>query len=560
MDRQKIKQILIILVCVVLTIIFFSYNIVICVDSSHYCWLASLIRDRNGAFANWDVARGIVFPLIIYILTGFIGKNVVSLQIGMFIAYVSMLISAYCIYRFIKKEYEINIILKIIIWLAAIFLLILNPLIFGYYHTILTEYVSMTACIVASYFVWKWIDIDFKESKLKYVMYTIYFAISTAFMWHLKQPYVLTILAPVLIGTILSIIKRFNWKNVLQRIITVLVCFITLFLSIQVWNFIIEKKVAKIDTTRTSEGFLSNQIVSGMTEYYALPRDEQYEKENIINNTKISQEDKEKIIEIKDGKSNEYKNFLLIECAPYRNLQESKQIKVIYTKDENLSIGEALNFLINTFIENPKSVLDGYYNNYLTTVGLYKAKTVGIGAYVTKEITLGETYENFYIACNIYRDMTNNLNVPEHYWAYIENYNGINRQIRILNVVMIKMIPYAIVTFKVFLLAAPILCIASFVKFIVLRVKKKEEKKVKIYEILTILYGYSFLNVLMYSTLGALIDRYAISSYVAVNLAILIHLIYLSTLVLNKIKIKITNKKLHSERRKDESTTNNTSI
>lgn len=550
MNKQKIKQISIILACILLTIIFFSYNIVICVDSSHYCWLASLVRNKNGEFANWDVARGIVFPLIIYILTVIIGKNVISLQIGMFIAYATMLIICYLIYKFMNKEFKINKYLKVVLGLIAIFLIILNPLIFGYYHTILTEYISMTACIVASYFAWQWINVNFMEHKIKYSIYTIYFALSTVFMWHLKQPYVLTILAPVIISTILSIIKSFNWKNILQRIITIIVCVITLFLSLKMWNVVLESKVSKIDETRTSSGFLSNQIIEGMTEYYQLKDEEQYQIENIINNSKISQEDKEKIIAIKEGKSEEYKNFWLIECAPHRDLESSKEIKVIYTKEENLSLGEALKFLISTFCENPKSVLEGYFNNYLTTIGLYKAETVGAGAYVTKKLTLYGTYENSYIAYNIYRDTINNLNVPERYETYIENYNGINRQIKIVNNLILEMASYAIITFKVFLLFAPILFIISFIKFIILKIKKAENKKIRIYEILTILYGYSFFNVLMYSVLGALIDRYAISSYLAVNVGILIHLTYLCILVINKIKNVKLNKQLNIGGRK----------
>ena len=101
-----------------------------------------------------------------------------------------------------------------------------------------------------------------------------------------------------------------------------------------------------------------------------------------------------------------------------------------------------------------------------------------------------------------------------------------------------------------YLLFAPILFIISFIKFIILKIKKAENKKIRIYEILTILYGYSFFNVLMYSVLGALIDRYAISSYLAVNVGILIHLTYLCILVINKIKNVKLNKQLNIGGRK----------
>lgn len=553
--KKNIKSILVMLTLIALTIIFFSYNIVICVDSSHYCWLSTLIK-RGGEFANWDTARGLVFPLIIKILTMLIGKNVISLQIGMFIAYSITMVIIYLLYKYIDKQFKLSTGIKIIFALLAIFLVILNPLIYGYYHTILTEFVGMTACIVSSYLAWKWIDVNFKEKKVTYIIYTIYFALSTALMWHLKQPYVLTIITPVIISTILSIIKNYNWKNACQRIITVIVCIMVLFVSIKVWNAILAKHTYEIDETRTSSGFLSNQIIAGMSEYYRVPEKE-YTRENIENNEKINQQDKEKIIEIMDNKSEQYKNFAIIECSPYMQRENNKKVKVIYIKEENLSVTEAVGFLIKTFFESPTSILEGYFNNYLTTIGLYKAKTVESGAYVTKELSLYGTYENSYISYNIYRDMKNNLNVPKHYEPYIENYNGINRQIKLVNSYMLKVSNLAILTFKIFLLISPILLIISLIKYVVLRVKKVENKKMRIYEILIILYGYSFINVLMNSVLGALIDRYAISSYIAVNLALLIHVIYLVTIIIEKVKNRRNNKEGNKNA---QNPNNNTSI
>ncbi len=553
--KKNIKSILIMLTLIALTIIFFSYNIVICVDSSHYCWLSTLIK-RGGEFANWDTARGLVFPLIIKILTMLIGKNVISLQIGMFIAYAIVMVITYFIYKYLNEKFKLNNAVKVLFAILAIFLIILNPLIYGYYHTILTEFIAMTACIVGAYFSWKWIEVNFNENKVKYIIYTIYLAVSVAFMWHLKQPYVLTIMAPIIISVILSIIKNFNLKNIIQRIISLATCIIVLFLSLSVWNIIVEKHVTNVDESRTSKGFFSNQIIAGMSEYYRVP-EEEYTRESVENNEKISEQDKEKIIEIIDNKSEQYKNFALIECTPYVQRENNTQIKVIYLKNENISVGEAVGFLTKTFFENPKSILVGYFNNYLTTIGVYKAKTVGIGAYVTKELSLYGTYENDYIGYNIYKDMKNNLNVPEHYEQYIENYNGINRQIKFINAYMLKVSRLAILTFKIFLLMAPILLIITFIKYIVLRVKKVENKKMRIYEILIILYAYSFLNVLMNSVLGALIDRYAISSYIAVNLAVLIHVTYLVTIIINKVKERKNSK---GENKNAKNSTNNTSI
>lgn len=536
MRKEKVKKILSITALVILTIIFFSYNIVICVDSSHYTWLSNLIGDR-ASFQNWDVARGIVFPMIIHILTVICGENVISLQIGMFIAYVTVLGVTYEILKEMDEEFKFNKFSKIALIILAVFLIILNPLIYGYYHVILTEFVSMTACIVASYFAWKWIECNFETSKIKYIIYTLYFGCSMAFMWHLKQPYVLTILAPVIISIILSYIKNWNWKNVLQRAVSLVVCGITLLVSIKLWNFTLVHYNVVIDQGRTSSGFLSGQILAGMTEYHYIEDKEEYTKEKITENEKISQEDKDKINEIIDGNSKQYKNYALYECA------NNTKIKVLYSKEEAVSVAEALKFEMSAFFEDPNSIIKGYVCNYFTTIGLFKAQTVEASAVATYELTWSDTYENSFIGYNTYREMINDLGVPEYYYSYIENYVGVNRQIKFVNMYMTSLSLITIYTFKLFLLASPILAIAAFIKFIVLKVKKYENKKLRIYELLTILYGYAFLNVLMNAVLGALIDRYVISSYIAVNLALLIHFGYLCTMIIEKIKLKQAERK-----------------
>ena len=554
MKKEKVKQVLLIIALLALTITFFSYNVVICVDSSHYCWLTSLLESRE-LFSYWDVARGIVFPGIIYILNKVFGQNLVSLQTGMYIAYAIMLVICYCIYKHMNKEYQFSKPLKVCLLILFLLAVVINPLIFGYYHVLLTEFVAMTACIVASYFAWKWIEVKFTENKFKYIAYTIYFAVSMAFMWHLKQPYMFTILIPFVISMILSVIKEFKWKNILQRVISLCVCMITLVVSIKVWDVCLEKFSVSINKNRTSSSMLSNQLLAGMSEYFVISDEQQYTKESIEQNPKISNEDKENILSILNEENEEYQNFLLVECAPYRELDKSQEIKVIYIKGENLSLGESLGFLASTFIEDPMSIIKGYVNDYLTTISFYRATTVGVNGVVTKEISLSGTYENAYIAYNIYRATSNDLTNPEFYSEYIGNYIGMNRPIKIVNMFLSDITQLTVYTFKAVLLAVPVLFIASFILFIILRVKKKEAKKIRIYELLTILYGYSFLNVLMYSMLGGLIDRYAISSYLAVNIGLLIHFAYIVSVIRDIIKTRKNKQNEKQENTQEKETT-----
>lgn len=62
---------------ILITIMFFTYQVVITYDTSHYLWLTSLLTP-SGNFQTWDVARGIVFPLLIRIFNILFGKSVLG--------------------------------------------------------------------------------------------------------------------------------------------------------------------------------------------------------------------------------------------------------------------------------------------------------------------------------------------------------------------------------------------------------------------------------------------------------------------------------------------------
>lgn len=72
---MKNKNIIIgVLLIIFITMMFFTYQVVITHDTSHYLWLTSLLTE-NGDFATWDVARGIVFPMFIRICNILFGKS-----------------------------------------------------------------------------------------------------------------------------------------------------------------------------------------------------------------------------------------------------------------------------------------------------------------------------------------------------------------------------------------------------------------------------------------------------------------------------------------------------
>ena len=97
------KNIAIILIFMVLTMMFFTYRVIITYDTSHYLWLSSLLT-QNGDFSTWDVARSIVFPLFIRVSNMLFGYNTTGLLVGMYIFYIIMIAICYLIYKDTIKE------------------------------------------------------------------------------------------------------------------------------------------------------------------------------------------------------------------------------------------------------------------------------------------------------------------------------------------------------------------------------------------------------------------------------------------------------------------------
>ena len=363
------KNILVLIFCIFITVMFFTYQVVITYDTSHYLWLTSLLS-KGGDFSTWDVARGPIFPMFIRTCNIIFGHNTNGLLLGMFIFYILMLLGCYLIYKdTIKDEEHFNKKVKYILIFLFLLLVVFNPMIIGYYHTLLTEFVGMTFSIIGCYLAWKWIGINFKENKVKYSIYTLVLAILTAIAWQLKQPYVTTILFPIIIASIISFVRNVNFKNFLQRIATLITCIIVLVASIKIWNLILEKNNVTIKENRTSAGFFASGILGGMTNYNIQDIESFDTTQEIEESTKIAGEDKAKIKDILESKS-EYRAYLVIDT-------NKENYEIIYLKENVISTTESIKFLLSSLIKDPKAIIGGYVSNYLATISIYDIDFIG---------------------------------------------------------------------------------------------------------------------------------------------------------------------------------------
>lgn len=328
------------IVLLFLTIIFFSFSIILTYDSAHYLGYVSIFEGNSPA-SSWDIVRGPVFPLIIHLSDILFGKTSAGILVCTFLFYLSFSAICYIICKDIAKHYKHP--KRICIAITAF--LILNPLIFGYFHVLLTEFVSITVIMLNLLISYKWIYLDIKNHK-KASLYCLYFIFITIFCWHLKQPYIIITLAPLVISLILSIIRNHKKNNVIYRTATLFASLLFLILSIFTWNKMLDLMHVNQDTGRDSSSMLGRQLLFT----YQIPFD----------------------------------------------------------KNEAQSTKDAISTLMSNFFSNPGNIIGTYFKNYCGLTSICKVSSDnGVDYIATNDIDLLNTYENDAIGYATYRMDTN---------------------------------------------------------------------------------------------------------------------------------------------------------
>ena len=79
-----------------LTIIFFSFSVILTYDSGHYLGYVSIFEGKSEA-SSWDIVRGPVFPLIIHLSNILFGKTSTGILVCIFLFYLSFILICHII-------------------------------------------------------------------------------------------------------------------------------------------------------------------------------------------------------------------------------------------------------------------------------------------------------------------------------------------------------------------------------------------------------------------------------------------------------------------------------
>ncbi len=473
------KNLISILEYVFITIVFFSLPPIITWDGGHYLHYIPILNGDIG-FENWDIARGISFPMLIYIFHNLIGDSLNSLLVLFFIFY----ILSYAIVK--QLLFTFNISNKISLLLFIVFF-VLDTLIFNWYHVLLTEFLTSSIALASVYLAYEYGIIKYEKNKLKFLLISLYFVVMLPITYHIKQPYVLLVLLPLIFSLFTFYVdKAYNdGRTIKLKLLVILISLIGLFSSMVLWKNYLISHNNQMSENRSTAYFLNKQLIHGVRmiggSNMNFVHTDNYTLQSIKANLILTEDEKNDLINIISNDANNFVSFSYIF------------------------------YLLKT---HPIELIQGYTINYLAISNLYPH----------------EMYENDAIA---YRNFNTKLDTTFYmppYEQYITNYKQYIKEKSLL----VKLFEHIKLKSDFLFKFLPIFSIFSMIISLILIKRNRHQEISMKYYFIFMLSSISFLHILAHAILGATIDRYAFPVY---PLMILVWILFIE-MIISKLKKK----------------------
>lgn len=484
---------------------YLTFPMILTYDSAHYMGYVQIFENVL-PFSTWDIVRGPVFPILIHLSNLFFGKTSNGIVLFSFIFYLVMFfVSSKIIKEFSRENKKTKIVLTILFFLLVVF----NIIVFGYYHTLLTEFVAMTISVVSCYLSWKLLLKTTKGDKKHYFLLMLYFVIMVPFSWFLKQPYVSITLFPLIISTIISLFTSRPIKRFLPHFAVLLLSIVSLFIGIFAWNKVLERKELETDTSRSAFNMLGQGMIDPLENYEILGdvNTDYLEKAQFL-----SSDEREML-------NNTKNNFKIVEVYNTKGALIDQML--VKTKENGfVSSEDALKFILNAFWQHPLETLYSYTVNYLGIVNAYHPSTLNSAEYyIDKDFSLLGCQENCGIATIIGQTRSNIFYIPENMVYRIQDYEQSINSPFLFRLILNSLKTISIVAFNVSLFLLPFV-LPAIILYLILKKKISKNKRERMY-LSVILLGYSFLHICAHATISAVIDRYASPAYITAILGYL---------------------------------------
>jgi hypothetical protein len=510
---KKFRWMIFFLLILPVTFIYFCVPVFIFPDSYHYLLNSEILLGEID-FSNWYIIRGPSLSLYFFPFLFLLGTSIESILLATYFSFVTYLAIAWQLLTRVLSKLSLGKLGTIVIYFSFLFLVLVNPLLFGYFHTFLTEFLAILLGLLTSMLVWDWSREDLEENRGKSLLYLLVFAFLVVFSWFLKQPYISTTLIPIFAGIFLSVIRRNGRKDFVWRVLVVVISFIFLFSFMSVWDGLLVKGGTSETATDFNTSSISRSVISGLSNFRSYGvgdyRDTSSVKEDIL----LREVDKLKISSIINNREDlSFKVFNVF--APSGEIIARE---VMYYRNTDYSFWDSLVFALKLSKEYPLSVLDSYLSNYLGAINVYKTNSEPWWVlYPIKEFNKSSR-ENFGIGLSFLYNKENLLWLTSDQMAGVQDYYSTNPGERIPDNIKTFISDLYLNIFKGFYLLLPLFWIYSLLKC--LRAYRKDMENLEESDsIIFILLSYTFFHTLLHIFTGAMIDRYLIVPFPAGILA-----------------------------------------
>lgn len=312
---------------IVLILAFVSVPIYFTVDSAWYLSYLKYFEGRE-AFGSWQLIRGWFFPGLLYVSSKLFGLTSQGMLCAMLLFYIATIVFCFYFFSIIQKQKEFKYLKYLVVFIIA-----LNPIIFGYYHVLLTEFVGATLCIINLVL---FLDLYYKRkggAKKKIFFSIIILSINLVISYSVKQTYIAFIIIPYVVSEMLLIVKNRKKSEIGGMLITVTLALISFFGANRLWvNYV--KNGDFLDGTRqvsasaSSTGIaFSSSLINGATYFQIV--------------------DENTVAVLND------------------------EMDVESTFQYPVSENNSLSYIMRCFRESPHKLIKGYVDNYLVLTNFY---------------------------------------------------------------------------------------------------------------------------------------------------------------------------------------------
>jgi hypothetical protein len=495
-ESNRYKDLLILLGASVA--VYFLFPLIITFDTAHYLEHVNILKGLV-PLETWDVARGPLYPIILFLGEKILGDSSQAMLILLYICFWILILYTY-------KIGELFFVDRKVLKIGIIIGLIFNPIILGYYHTLLTEPIAMSICILALYYLLLYVrkPSEYLCNNKKFLTLWCIIGIIICALWNIKQPYISVV---ILIIICISFFNKsyFTFKKISVMIVCTL---FPLLIITNMWNGFIDKCIVTYNTERTNNALISKQITSGLIYFELNKVTDKVNYEEIVN---------------------ELKEDEILYKITSSNREDSKLVIL----DEELSIKSSVKYFFSCMKYDPMLVFKGYIDSYLGIINFYEAEHTNdlSSVIINKEVSLLRAKENDIIAYRISRidDKTSNIfYMNENLYKNVKKYKyeGEVSQISV-NIIRLLM-PIHNIIFTMLGLISPFILIYKVFKY-----RRNNALLDKLIIMLTMVHT---MYISIYSSLAGVIDRYVFISYVLLYIGIMI-------LILDKISKKINHRK-----------------